>query len=82
MHETLRESAGKAQLVKSARICEMALDPAVPQSSGLATIEASEMAKSAQVSAQSGLVALPVNWQSRTEFWMMELQRTLVVYLA
>lgn len=44
MHEPLRESAGSAQLVKSARICEMYSVPGSPQRSLLAAIRYSPMA--------------------------------------
>jgi len=64
----LSESAGKAQLVKSARIWLIALGPERPHSSGLAAMVCSLMANSAHVSAHSGRDALPEREHACTEF--------------
>lgn len=81
MHVPLKESAGSAQLVKSARIWLSALGPAVPQRL-LAVISSSLCAYSEHVSAQSGVVAEPVRPHGVMEFCIMALHKTLVVYLA
>lgn len=47
MQEPVSELAGRAQLVKSARICELTLLLVVPQSSGVAAISCSLVAYSA-----------------------------------
>jgi len=81
MHSPLREFAGSAQFVKSARICVRASEAALPQMS-LAAISCSLWAYSAHESAQSGRVAAPSSPQGSAEFWIIALQSTLVVYLA
>lgn len=81
MQDPVMELAGRAQLVKSARICVSALLPAVPQML-LAAICCSLWAYSAHESAHSGRVAFPESPHGSMEFWMMALQSTLVVYRA
>lgn len=81
IHDPVNEFAGSAQLVKSARICVSASEPALPQTS-LAVISCSLCAYSAHDAAHSGAVASPVRPQGCAEFWMIALQSTLVVYRA
>lgn len=80
MQVPVRESAGKAQLVKSARICDMYCDEfAFLQKAVLMTMYSSLVASRAQVSAQRGLAAVPVRSQASIEFCTMPLQSTLIV---
>ena len=81
MQLPVSESAGSAQLVKSARICESALSPAEPQIL-LAVISCSLSAYAAHESAHSGAAASPLRPQGVIEFCMIALQSTLVVYRA
>lgn len=82
MQEPVSELAGRAQLVKSARICELTLLLVVPQSSGVAAISCSLVAYSAQVSAQRGRDSSEDRSHESIEFCTIALHNTLVVYLA
>lgn len=81
IQDPMSEVAGSAQLVKSARICETAPVPAVPQML-LAVISCSLSAYDAHDSAQSGRVASPDRLHGVIEFCIIALQSTLVVYRA
>lgn len=81
MQEPDSELAGKAQLVKSARIWESALSPVVPHTL-LAEISCSLCAYSAQESAHNGVIASPLKLHGVIEFCTMALHITLAVYLA
>jgi len=81
MHDPVKESAGSAQFVKSARICVSAPEPALPHTS-LAVISCSLCAYSAQDAAHNGATASPVRSQGCAEFCMIALQSTVVVYRA
>ena len=81
MHCPLNEFAGRAQLVKSARICVRASEFELPHAL-LATISCSLWAYSAHESAQRGRVASPSSPQGSAEFCIIALQSTLVVYRA
>lgn len=81
IHAPLKESAGSAQFVKSARICVRASESAFPQMS-LAVISCSLNAYSAHESAQRGREASLSRPQGSAEFCTIALQITLVVYRA
>ena len=78
MQLPVKESAGRAQLVKSARICVSAPESAVPQVS-LAVISCSLSAYEAHDSAHSGRAASPESPHGCIEFCTIALQSTLVV---
>jgi hypothetical protein len=81
IHCPLNEFAGRAQLVKSARIWVRASESELPHTL-LAAISCSLWAYSAQESAQRGRSAVPSSPQASAEFCIMALQSTLVVYRA
>jgi hypothetical protein len=81
IHCPLNEFAGRAQLVKSARICVRASEFEFPHTL-LAVISCSLCAYSAHESAQRGRVASLSSPQGSAEFCIMALQSTLVVYRA
>jgi len=81
IHCPLKEFAGRAQLVKSARIWVREFESEVPHTL-LAAISCSLWAYSAQESAQRGRRAVPSSPHGSAEFCIMALQSTLVVYRA
>jgi hypothetical protein len=81
MQAPVNESAGSAQLVKSARICVSAYELGLSHTL-LATISCSLCAYSAHESAQSGLESLADRSHGAAEFCTIALQSTLMVYRA